>query len=228
MGRTQAWVAQAISVSPALVGRLERHELRHPPAGHIAAFAAVLGLAVRITAFPDGEPERDRVQLRLVGALRGRLQASLTFRTEVALPIHGDRRAWDAVAIGEDRWTAFEGISRLGVVDATLRRINEKHRDDPRIERVVLVVADTVRNRRTLADAAATIRADYPLDTWTVLGALAAGNTPALNGVILLRVPRQDGVHPQAVHTVPNSVDERAYDRRKFVDNRLGGGAPNP
>ncbi|MHB8890804.1 MAG: hypothetical protein ACYC65_02030 [Candidatus Limnocylindrales bacterium] len=210
MGRTQAWIAGAIGVSPALIGRLERHELRNAAAGHVAAYAAVLGLAVRVTAFPEGEPVRDRVQLRLLGALRDRLHPSFAWRTEVALPIPGDRRAWDAVAIGEDEWTAFEGISRFGVVDATLRRVNQKHRDDPRIARVVLVLADTVRNRGALADAAATIRGDYPLDTRTVLGALRSGKAPLLNGVVILRVPRPDPVHPQAVHTRGNLVDDRS------------------
>ena len=222
MGRTQAWIARAIGVSPALVGRLERHELRDASAGHVAAYAAVLGLAVRITAYPEGEPVRDRVQLRLLGALRDRLHPSLAWRTEVGLPIQGDRRAWDAVAIGDDGWTAFEGISRFGVVDATLRRVNQKHRDDPRIARVVLVLADTVRNRWALADAAATIRAEYPLDTRTVLGALASGKAPALNGVVILRVPRQGAVHPQAVHTGAELVDDRPAEARGFVDNRLG------
>ncbi len=222
MGRTQAWIARAIGVSPALVGRLERHELRDTSAGHVAAYAAVLGLAVRITAYPEGEPVRDRVQLRLLGALRDRLHPSLAWRTEVGLPIQGDRRAWDAVAIGDDGWTAFEGISRFGVVDATLRRVNQKHRDDPRIARVVLVLADTVRNRSALADAAATIRAEYPLDTRTVLGALASGKAPALNGVVILRVPRQDAVRPQAVHTGVELVDDRPAEARGFVDNRLG------
>ncbi len=222
MGRTQAWIARAIGVSPALVGRLERHELRDTSAGHVAAYAAVLGLAVRITAYPEGEPVRDRVQLRLLGALRDRLHPSLAWRTEVGLPIQGDRRAWDAVAIGDDGWTAFEGISRFGVVDATLRRVNQKHRDDPRIARVVLVLADTVRNRWALADAAATIRAEYPLDTRTVLGALASGKAPALNGVVILRVPRQDAVRPQAVHTGVELVDDRPAEARGFVDNRLG------
>ena len=179
MGRTQAWVARAIGVSPALIGRLERHELRDASAGHVEPTRPVLGLAVRVSTFPEGEPVRDSVQLRLVGALRDRMHASLVWRTEVALPIPGDRRAWDAVAIGHDAWTAFEGISRLGVVDATLRRVNQKHRDDPRIGRVILVLADTVRNRRTLADAAATIRPDYPLDTRVVLGALASGSRRA-------------------------------------------------
>ena len=222
MGRTQAWIARAIGVSPALVGRLERHELRDTSAGHVAAYAAVLGLAVRITAYPEGEPVRDRVQLRLLGALRDRLHPSLAWRTEVGLPIQGDRRAWDAVAIGDDGWTAFEGISRFGVVDATLRRVNQKHRDDPRIARVVLVLADTVRNRWALADAAATIRAEYPLDTRTVLGALASGKAPALNGVVILRVPHRDAVRPQAVHTGVELVDDRSAEARGFVDNRLG------
>lgn len=228
MGRTQAWIARAIGVSPALVGRLERHELRDTSAGHVAAYAAVLGLAVRITAYPEGEPVRDRVQLRLLGALRDRLHPSLAWRTEVGLPIQGDRRAWDAVAIGDDGWTAFEGISRFGVVDATLRRVNQKHRDDPRIARVVLVLADTVRNRSALADAAATIRAEYPLDTRTVLGALASGKAPALNGVVILRVPRRDAVRPQAVHTGVELVDDRPAEARGFVDNRLGSESGGP
>ena len=228
MGRTQAWIARAIGVSPALVGRLERHELRDTSAGHVAAYAAVLGLAVRITAYPEGEPVRDRVQLRLLGALRDRLHPSLAWRTEVGLPIQGDRRAWDAVAIGDDGWTAFEGISRFGVVDATLRRVNQKHRDDPRIARVVLVLADTVRNRWALADAAATIRAEYPLDTRTVLGALASGKAPALNGVVILRVPHRDAVRPQAVHTGVELVDDRSAEARGFVDNRLGSESGGP
>ena len=228
MGRTQAWIARAIGVSPALVGRLERHELRDTSAGHVAAYAAVLGLAVRITAYPEGEPVRDRVQLRLLGALRDRLHPSLAWRTEVGLPIQGDRRAWDAVAIGDDGWTAFEGISRFGVVDATLRRVNQKHRDDPRIARVVLVLADTVRNRSALSDAAATIRAEYPLDTRTVLGALASGKAPALNGVVILRVPHRDAVRPQAVHTGVELVDDRSAEARGFVDNRLGSESGGP
>ena len=50
-------------------------------------------------------------------------------------------------------------------------------------------MADTVRNRESLRLGAATIRADFPLDTRDVIGALAAGRTPALNGVVILRIP---------------------------------------
>ena len=99
------------------------------------------------------------------------------------MPIAGDRRAWDAVAIAADGWTAIEAISVVGVVDGTLRRVNLKQRDDPRISRVVLLVADTVRNRHALRLGATAIRADDPLDTRATLAALGAGRPPPLNAV---------------------------------------------
>jgi transcriptional regulator with XRE-family HTH domain len=188
-GISQRQIARSVGVSATLVSRLERNQLRAPNLEHLAAIAAVLGLAVRISASPDGEPVHDRVQLRLLAAFRNRLHPSLAWRTELPLPIPGDRRAWDAVAIGDDGWTGFEGVTRFGAVDATLRRINQKQRDDPRIARVVIVIADTVRNRRAMALGLATIRADFPLDSRTVIAALSAGRPPPLNGVVLQRIP---------------------------------------
>jgi transcriptional regulator with XRE-family HTH domain len=214
-------VARAAGISPALLSRLERHHLQRPRPDHLAAVAAALGLDLRLTAYPAGEPIGDRVQLRLMPAFRARIHPAVLWRGEVGLPIRGDRRAWDAVAICEDGgWTGLEGISRFGEVDGILRRVNLKQRDDPRITRVVLVVSDTVRNRDALRLGGATVRADFPLDTRGVLAALGAGRTPPLNGVVLLRVPRDD---PQAVHTGGNPVDAPAVERATFVDNRLGG-----
>ena len=191
------------------------------------------GSGSEIAAYPDGEPVRDRVQLRLIDAFRMRLHRSVGWRTEVPLPIAGDRRAWDAVAIADDGWTAIEAISRLGAVDATLRSANQKQRDDPRIARVVLLVADTPRNRSALRLAHATVRADFPLDSRAVIGALAIGRCPPLSGVVLLRIPsdqsgRHDGLRPQVVHNGGKRVDARAPDRSRFVENRLGRTAPGP
>ncbi len=145
------------------------------------------------------------------------------------MPIAGDRRAWDAVAIADDGWTGIEGISRLGVIDGVLRRVNQKQRDDPRISRVVLVVADTVRNRNALRFGAGSLRTEYPMDTRSVFGALAAGRSPALNGIVLLRVPRgiprpdrRATTHPHSVHNGGKVVDGFALDRTGFVDNPVG------
>ncbi|HEY6571171.1 MAG TPA: helix-turn-helix transcriptional regulator, partial [Candidatus Limnocylindrales bacterium] len=121
LGLTQEQVANAAGVSRSYVGRLERDEIKQPGINSIASVAAALGLRLRLALYPEGEPIRDRVQLRLLGAFRARLHPSLGWRTEVPLPIQGDRRAWDAVVIAHDGWTAIEAISRLGAVDATLR-----------------------------------------------------------------------------------------------------------
>ena len=96
---------------------------------------------------------RDRVQLRLLEAFRSRLHPSLSWRTEVPLPIGGDRRAWDAVIGAPDGLVGIEGLSRIGAADATIRRVNLKLADDPRISRAVLVVNDTARNRSALRAA---------------------------------------------------------------------------
>jgi hypothetical protein len=160
-------------------------------------------------------------QLRLLEAFRARLHATITWRTEVPLPITGDRRAWDAVAIDRDgAWTGIEGISRLGAVDATIRRANQKQRDDARIGHVVLLVADTVRNRDALRPAGSNVRADYPLDTRAVLGALGAGSAPHLGGVVILRIPPD---RPQVVHTGGKTVDGGRHTAPGFVDNPVGG-----
>ncbi len=232
-GLTQQVVADAAGISRSYVGHLERNEVATPGLGHLASVAAALGLRLRIAAYPDGEPVRDRVQLRLVDAFRTRLHRSVGWRTEVPLPIAGDRRAWDAVAIADDGWTAIEAISRLGAVDATLRSANQKQRDDPRIARVVLLVADTPRNRSALRLAHATVRADFPLDSRAVIGALAMGRCPPLSGVVLLRIPsdqrgRHEGLRPQVVHSGGKRVDARAPDRSRFVENPVGRAAPGP
>lgn len=190
LGLSQDRVARAAGVSSAFLGRLERGDLDRVPPAELAAIAAVLGLDLRVNAYPAGDPLRDHVQLRMLEAFRARLHPSTAWRTEVPLPIPGDRRAWDAVAIAEGAWTGIEAISRFGVADATVRRVNLKLADDPRVQRAVLVVNDTVRNREALRAAIASVRADYPLQTREVLAALGSGVAPRLNGVVLLRVPR--------------------------------------
>jgi transcriptional regulator with XRE-family HTH domain len=190
LGLSQEHVARAAGVSRLSLGRLERAELQRVPPDELAAVAAVLGLDLRIAAYPAGDPVRDHVQLRLLEALHARLHPSIAWRTEVPLPGAGDRRAWDAVAIAEQAWTGVEGISRVGAADATLRRVNLKLGDDARVQRGVLLVSDTARNRDVLRLALPSVRADFPLQTREVLAALEAGKSPRLNGVVLLRVPR--------------------------------------
>ena len=174
----------------------------------LAAVAAVLGMRLRVQLYPEGEALRDRVQTPGLAVLRKRLRPSMAWRSEVVLPGHGDRRAWDAVVIDEDlTWTGIEWISRVGAVDAMLRRSNQKQRDDPRISRVILAIADTARNRQALRDALPLVRAEYPLTSREVLAALGEGRAPQLNGIVLVRIP---GGRPQRVHSRGKVVDAAA------------------
>ena len=193
LGLSQVAVATAAGLSQPALSRLERQETAEPRLADLWAIAAVLGLDLRLNAYPGGEPVRDHVQIRLLPAIRSRIPSSWPWLTEVPLPIAGDRRAWDAVSIAPDGWTAFEAISRFGAVDATVRRVRLKQRDDPRIRRVVLVVADTHRNRLALDAARPALATDFPLTTRDIFRDLAGGRLPRADGIVVLRIPSRQG-----------------------------------
>jgi hypothetical protein len=55
-----------------------------------------------------------------------------------------------------------------------------------RIERIVLVLAETRHNRAALEDAAATVLGAFPTSPREVLGALRTGWLPRANGIFLV------------------------------------------
>jgi transcriptional regulator with XRE-family HTH domain len=188
LGLSQSVVAAAAGISQPALSRIERRKVASPAASDIFAIAAVLGLDVRLNVYEGGEPIHDHAQVRLLPAFRQRIHALLGWLTEVPLPIAGDRRAWDAVAIAPDGWTAIEAISRFGAADATVRPIRQKQRDDPRVRRVLVVIADTKRNRAAVDAARALLVTEFPLRGRDALRDLRAGRTPPADGIILLRV----------------------------------------
>ncbi len=241
LGLSQASVAAATGVSRSLVGRIERDELGSPDLGDMGAIAAALGLRLRIGIYPDGQPIADGVQLRLLAHLGRQLHPGLRWRMEVPLPISGDLRAWDAVVSSDDDRAGIEGISRLGAVDATVRRVLQKQRDDARIRSVVLVVADTVRNRDCHRHGGQIVLRDsFPLDSAAVMRDLRRGRIPRLNGIVLLRVPRarmsehqrpRGGERRRSSTGCPQrgkTVDGLAHAGAKFVDKPVGAAAPGP
>ncbi len=189
LGLSQAVVAEAAGVSQPMLSRIERGERRSPSLGDLWSIGAVLGLDLRLSAYPGGEPVHDHVQLRLLEAIRARTSGAHPWLLEVPLPIEGDRRAWDSVWAVPDGWTAFEAVSRFGAVDATVRALRQKQRDDPRIRRVVLVVADTWRNRAAIDAARPLLAPEFPLLTRDVLRDLGAGRAPRADGIARLRLP---------------------------------------
>jgi hypothetical protein len=105
----------------------------------------------------------------------------------VPLPIPGDRRAWDGIAVVNGLWIGIEVETRLYDLQAILRRTAIKRRDDDRIGRVALLLQDTRHNRRVLDTSRAVVREAFPLETRAVLNDLGAGRAPAADGIVLLR-----------------------------------------
>lgn len=150
----------------------------------ISAIGAVVGLDVRLNAYPAGDAIRDAGQIRLLERLRARLHPSLRWSTEVPLPIDGDLRAWDAVIRAATWQRPVEAETVLDDLQATDRRLGLKLRDGGE-DHLILLVADTRRNRRVLAAVSGTF-ADLPVRTREIVAALKRGDDPGAGGIVLL------------------------------------------
>ena len=182
-GLSRGTVGRASGLSRTIVERIEAGS-RPTTIREFAVFGAAVGLDVRLRAYPAGDPIRDVGQARLLGRFRPRLHPSLGWATEVALPIEGDLRAWDALIRGPDWRLAVEAETVLDDIQACERRLALKRRDG-HVDHVILLVADTRRNRRALVSAPAAF-ADLPMRTREILAALRDGRDPGGSGIVIL------------------------------------------
>ena len=150
----------------------------------LAAIGGAIGLDVRLQAFIAGDAIRDAGQQRLLERFRAQLPDSITWRTEVPLPIPGDRRAWDAVIGAADWRGGLDAETGIDDVQALDRRFTLKARDGG-LDLVILLVADTPKNRRAL-DAAPHAFADLSRNARLTLAALRRGERPPRSALILL------------------------------------------
>lgn len=183
-GLSQRAVAKAARISQAHLSKLERG-LAGPTITTVAAIASVVGLDLSMRTFPGGSPLRDAGHVRVLARLRALLPATYRWRTEVPIPITGDRRAIDAMVADPPIAAGFELETRFGDAQSTDRRILIKQRDAG-LSAMILVVPDTRHNRLAVAAAAPTIRASFPLDGRQVLRALRAGVAPSANGILFV------------------------------------------
>jgi transcriptional regulator with XRE-family HTH domain len=184
VGLSHSVIGDVCRVDRSTAARTASGRIREPNLRLLAAMAAAVGLELRLRAYPAGDAIRDRGQQRLIDRLRARLPEDTRWSTEVPLPIEGDGRAWDAVIHGTGWSVAVEAETVLDDLQATERRLSLKVRDGG-IERVILLIADALRNRRAL-DAASGAFASFSRDGWRILAALAGGRPPDRNGIVIL------------------------------------------
>ena len=149
-----------------------------------ACLAAAVGLDLRVQAYPSGDPIRDAGQARLLDRLRATLDPRLRWRTEVPLPIEGDLRAWDAVVSGHGWHLPVEAETVITDVQALERKLARKRRDGGEAH-LLLVIADTPRNRRAL-QAAPLAFAEFSRQARPTLAALRSGRRPGTSAILFL------------------------------------------
>jgi hypothetical protein len=96
----------------------------------------------------------------------------------------GDLRSADFVITGSTFGVLGEAETRLFDVQALERRIGAKQRDLG-LERIVLLLADTAANRRTVARIPELARR-FPVSARTCLRALAEGRDPGGDAILFL------------------------------------------
>jgi len=184
-------VAAHVGVSATHVMRVELGLVPNVGVRLLARIGSVVGLDVRIRAYPGPDPIRDAAQTRLLGRLIARLHPGLRVRTEVPLPIPGDLRAWDASIAGfaatssGDPFLAVDAETVLSDLQALLRRLTLKMRDGG-VDHVLLLVADTRSNRGAVAGASELLRDRFQVSTRQALAALRAGRHPGGSAIVFL------------------------------------------
>jgi Helix-turn-helix len=185
-GRSQADVARAAHISQAHVGRIERGVHTHVAFDTLVILGAMVGLDVVGSTFAGAGVIRDAPQARLLGRLRVRTGPDWEWRHEV-LVRPNDQRAWDARVQHRSTGATFvvEAETRIHDIQALLRRIASKREASGGV-RVVLLVADTHRNREAIAAAHELLRTEFPCPQREALQAIAHGLAPAGDALIVL------------------------------------------
>ena len=182
---SQTAAGGAIGVSTSAWSRMERGASPNLSLLDLGRALAVVGLDVHVRAYPGGRPLRDDAHVRLLERLRGRLGTGARWRTEVPLPIAGDRRAWDALITLEAARIGIEAETRAREAQELQRRLALKQRDGA-VDHIILLLADTRHNRSFVSACGEGFRSAFPIHGRRALQQLAVPADPGGSAIVLL------------------------------------------
>jgi transcriptional regulator with XRE-family HTH domain len=185
LGLSLADVAAQVGTSASTLSRVERARVTGVSVVLLARLLAVVGLELSARAYPGGSPLRDARHAAILDRFRAALHRDLHWRTEVPLPIPGDKRAWDGSVSGQG-WS-YGVEAELNPLDgqAVSRRLQLKRRDG-RMNGVIVLLPDT-RSTRTFRRAFTTLLAeDFPVSGRRAMELLAAGADPGGSAIVVL------------------------------------------
>jgi hypothetical protein len=184
-GVSQKVIGKAIGRSDAWVSWTESGQNESLSIVDASRMLACVGLDLWVRAYPAGGGVRDEAQLALIARLRSLVASRWEWRTEVPIPLPGDPRAWDVVLSGPTVSIGVEAETRLRDIQAIDRRVMLKLRDSG-LDRVIILVAATRKNRSTLREVGDALRMNYPISSHQALDALLSARDPGGNSIIVL------------------------------------------
>lgn len=183
-GISQARLASVSGVSRHWLFLFEHGRLGSADLRRATMVMAHLGHKLVVTTYPTGEPLRDAGQVKLLERFNARLSPAWQRITESPMPQSGDLRAWDELLRGVVR-IGVEAETRPNDLQLTGRAMNAKVRDSG-VDRMILVIAGTARNRTLIREHIGLVRQTFPLDTRATLEALGDGRDPGANGLVVI------------------------------------------
>jgi transcriptional regulator with XRE-family HTH domain len=178
-------VAEDLPISASKLSRWERGQPPHPTLYEAALVARVLGHDLVPKLFPAGGVLRDEAHVRLVTRFVALLPAEIPRRLEAPVGGTGDLRAWDVLLRAGSALVGVAAETRLRDWQELLRREQAKLRDSS-ATRLILVLLDSVHNRRAVSLAGPILRTELPLEGRKVRASLRLGRDPGGNGLLFL------------------------------------------
>jgi transcriptional regulator with XRE-family HTH domain len=183
-GLSQDTLGGAAGLSGAEVGRVERGEAPWLTVVHASRLLGVLGLGLWARTFPFGSPLRDAAHSRLLARFEARLPPQVARVRESPVPGDPPGRAIDLLLTGLGPRIGVEAETAVTDEQSLTRELMAK-KADGRLDRILLLVQASARNRKAIA-AADGLRRAMPLGTRAVLTALGAGRDPRQDGIVVL------------------------------------------
>lgn len=183
-GVSQHVLGRATGVSRQWIYLFEHGRLSSVDMRRATIVMAHLGHNVVVSTYPTGEPLRDEGQIRLLARFNARLSPAWRRVTEAPMPASNDLRAWEELLHGAVR-IGVEAETRPADLQACERSMHAKQRDSG-VERMILLIGSSARNRAMVRTHIGLLRQTFPLDSRATLRALEEGRDPGANGLVLM------------------------------------------